>query len=462
MPIRQSAESSATPDTSPLGAPEVTAGSCLSGVDGPAWYLALIGLGTVILVAAGIPVVEAYGDLPFNAIALTHGVFVVLATRVAPRGRTAPTLLIVLAIGLMLRVIPMLDLPTLSTDVYRYVWDGRVQGHWINPYRSVPAAPELSFLRDTIIFPWINRADYAVTIYPPSAQMFFLLVGRLGDSVLAMRLAMLGMEALTILLLIDLLRRLGRPVTQVVAYAWHPLAIWEIAGSAHIDAAMVAAMMLGIWLMAVLRRPVWAAVAIAVAALMKPLAALALPFAWRPWDWRAPAAAMGVAAALYLPYLSVGTGVFGFLSTYAQEEDISNGGGFWLVWLANQLLGPRSWTRTLFLIGLVLVLAWLTFRLCFGKDTPEARLRALGWLLFAGVFALSPNYPWYYLVLLPFVALFGTPAFWTATIGAFLLYDIRPNDHGIDFWIRDAAMQAAVFAALLLGLRRKDRAHSVT
>ncbi|HKI54947.1 MAG TPA: hypothetical protein VJ987_12545 [Anaerolineales bacterium] len=32
--------------------------------------------------------------------------------------------------------------PTLSDDMYRYVWDGRVQAQGISPYRYPPNAPE--------------------------------------------------------------------------------------------------------------------------------------------------------------------------------------------------------------------------------------------------------------------------------------------------------------------------------
>lgn len=415
------------------------------------WQLTLIGGVVLLLVVAAIPVIERFGDLPFNAIALTHGLLALGAVKVAGRARPGHALWIIGVGTVAMRIVPMFDLPTLSTDAYRYVWDGRVQGAFINPYRHIPAAAELAHLRDPVIFPWINRADYAVTVYPPAAQMLFFLVGRLSDGIAGMRLAMLAMEAVTIAVVLDLLHRLGSSRTRIVAVAWHPLAIWEIAGSAHIDAAMVAAMMVGVWLMAVLKRPVLAAAAMAVATLVKPIAVLALPFAWRPWDWRAPAAAVGVAVALYLPYLSVGDAVFGFLSAYMQEEAISDGGGLWLVWLANQLFGPQRWTKPIFMAALALVLAGLAARACFGEDSTEARLRAVGWLLFAGIFALSPNYPWYYLALLPFVALFGTPAFWGATIGAFLLYDIRPHDAGIDFWLRDAAMQVSVLALLVGG-----------
>ena len=63
--------------------------------------------------------------------------------------------------------------PFLSTDIYRYVWDGKVQGAGINPFRYIPADRHLAFLRDTGIYPHINRRDSAHTIYPPGAQIIF-------------------------------------------------------------------------------------------------------------------------------------------------------------------------------------------------------------------------------------------------------------------------------------------------
>ena len=34
---------------------------------------------------------------------------------------------------------------------------------------------ELAFLRDEAVYPHINRADYAHTVYPPAAQAIFAL-----------------------------------------------------------------------------------------------------------------------------------------------------------------------------------------------------------------------------------------------------------------------------------------------
>src|SRR4029079_6451100 len=195
-------------------------------------------------------------------------------------------------------------------------------------------------LRDAAIYPNINRADYAVTAYPPVAQMFFFAVTRISETLTAMRLAMVACEAVVVAVLIDLLRRIRLPVTAVVAWAWHPLVIWEIANNGHSDALMVALLMFGVLLL-VCNRRVAGAVAVALAALVKPYAVVALPAFWRPWDWRAPAAAVATAALCYLRYARAGSGVLGFVTTggYLSEEGFTDGGGYWLVALVRAAIG---------------------------------------------------------------------------------------------------------------------------
>ena len=396
------------------------------------------------------------GDVAFNVLGVVQGLLVLRAVQLAVRANARRALLIILVIGLVLRLALLFVEPHLSTDAFRYVWDGRVQGAGINPYRYIPAAPELARLRDTAIYPFINRADYAITIYPPAAEMLFFLVGRIADGLIALKFAFFAFEAVTVVILLDLLRRTSQPPARIVAYAWHPLAIWEIAGSAHIDAAMMALMMLGIWIVAVLRRPIAGAAVIAIAAMMKPLAALALPFAWQPWDWRAPAAAVAVVALVYLPYLSVGTGMFAFVGGYLQEESINSGEAFWLVWLLTSVAGPLAWAKPLYLLGVTALLGTLALQLSFATaETTAARLRRLSWLVLAGIFALSPANPWYFLCLLPFVVLVGTPPLWAATIGCYLLYDLLGDDLYIPFWIRDGVLHLSVIGGCLWMLWRE-------
>ena len=89
----------------------------------------------------------------------------------APARRSTLLLLVLFAAAFRLSV--LFAPPALSDDIYRYIWDGRVQAAGINPYRHIPAADALGFLRDADVYPNINRRDYAPTIYPPLAQMIF-------------------------------------------------------------------------------------------------------------------------------------------------------------------------------------------------------------------------------------------------------------------------------------------------
>ena len=55
---------------------------------------------------------------------------------------------VVLLVAAALRLPLIVSPPFLSTDIYRYVWDGRVQAAGVNPYRYLPADPALASLRD--------------------------------------------------------------------------------------------------------------------------------------------------------------------------------------------------------------------------------------------------------------------------------------------------------------------------
>src|SRR6267378_3268258 len=99
--------------------------------------------------------------------------------------------------------------PYLSDDIYRYIWDGRVQAAGINPYRYIPADSALAQLRDKEIYPQINRKDYARTIYPPAAEALFFLTTRISETVTWMKATMVLFEALAVWALAVLLASLG-------------------------------------------------------------------------------------------------------------------------------------------------------------------------------------------------------------------------------------------------------------
>jgi len=409
----------------------------------------LAGIGVVI---TGLTLVtptafENLGDNAFMALTIPVGLLTIAATNVAERAPQRQALWLVFGLAILLRTYVLLFDPLLSSDIYRYVWDGRVQAAGINPYRYFPVDQALAFLRDEAIFPRINRADTAVTIYPPVAQFFFLLVTRIGENVTVMRLALVGCEAVTVAMIMLLLRRMERPVTRVVAYLWHPLPLWEIANSGHVDALMVALMMLGLWI-ALTGYALRGAVVIAFSVLVKPYVAPVLAGIWRPWDLKMPLIVIVVVALCYVPYLSVGSGVLGFLTKgYLTEEGISAGNDLWPLALWRLVFGEHHGDVAIYIAIAALILLLTGLSVARSPDrTVASRLGDINMLLLLTLLLLSPNYPWYFLIITPFVALCGSPATWVVSILALLLSE----QLDWDFYIPRMVTKSILFGGLLL------------
>ena len=409
--------------------------------------LAGIGVTLAVLTFATPFAFRAGGDNAFIALAVPTGLLTIAAAYVAERVPTTRALWLILGLAVVLRGFVLLFDPLLSSDIYRYIWDGKVQAAGINPYRYFPAHDALAALRHATIFPHINRADYAVTIYPPVAEFFFLVVTRVGENVTVMRLALLGCEAVSVAVILLLLKRMQRPLTRVVAYVWHPLPIWEIANSGHVDALMVSLMLLGLW-MALSGRALRGAIVIALGALVKPFAAPALAVIWRPWDWKMPLVVIATAAFCYLPYLSVGWGVFGFLTKgYLTEEALISGDDIWPLSVWRLAFGAHHGDVAIYAVlatSIVLLMAlWAARR---PVRTVAASLADINMLLLAVLLLLSPNYPWYFLAITPFVALCGNAPTWAVSIGALLL----TNEIDTDFYIPILVVKSILYGAFLL------------
>jgi alpha-1,6-mannosyltransferase len=400
---------------------------------------------------------KVWGDNGYMALTVPAGLVALAATYVAERGPVVRSLWLIVIVAVGLRVVLVALDPLLSGDLYRYVWDGRVQAAGINPYRYIPADPALTPLRDAAIYPNINRFDYAVTIYPPVAQMFFFVVTRIGESVTVMRLAFLGCEIVTVVVIWLLLQQLGQPVTRLVAYLWHPLPMWEIANSGHIDALMVALMMTGLWLL-IKGKALRGVAAIALAALAKPFAVLALPACWRPWDWRAPVLAVAIVAACYAPYLAVGFGVIGFLPGYVSEERIDDGGDNWPLNIVRLVIGAHPGDAVVYFALVGVVVGGLALAVAFRSNrTPDIVLGDTAMLLLVFLLLLSPKYPWYFLAIMPFVALRGGALLWAASIGAPLLQEEVDWGTYIPLFVRQTGLYGGIAMALLWTIWNRRR-----
>lgn len=347
------------------------------------------------------------------------------AVAIVLRGVQRSAVWVVIAIAVAARIGPLIAPPFLSTDIFRYVWDGRVQAAGINPYAFLPADPSLTALRDADIFPHINRAETAPTIYPPAAQAVFAAIGMTAPGTRTVKVTMIGFEALAMAVAATVLSRASLPPARIVIWAWNPLAVWAFAGNGHVDA--MAAGLLAVALgLAPTRGAVLAGVAFGAAVLTKFMPLAAAPAFWPRGRWRVAMATTLTIVALYACYASAGWRVVGYMPGYGTEEGLSDGTGFWLLAGLSRVVNLPPVAAPIYIALAALLLAGLGLWVAFVRrpSTDVEIWRAAGLLMACATVAISPHYPWYFAWLaLPAIVAPSRALIWLATAPVLLYLD---------------------------------------
>jgi hypothetical protein len=383
----------------------------MRGAFWPRWLaLITLGLAGVLLyqrILAGGGSNSLYGD-PFLwpglgvTLAATVGALLVLRTaEAADRRARWIELGLILAIGLAFRLIFISAPPAFSYDAYRYAWDAHLVSHGVSPYSHTVEDPALISLRDGAIWPKLNwRA--APTIYPPGAQVFFLLIHAVAPlNIEAVKLAMafcdLGIGIVTLLLL----RQQRLDLRRVIVYWWSPIPIIEFVYNAHLDAVAVLLVALALFVAGERFRGARALVGVllGLAGLTK-LYPLLFVFALaRRRDWTLFAGLATTLVVIIAPFAALGLGSGGFLSTYFSQRYVDLG---ILFRLYNTLVLGRTLQVALVVASLLAFCAltvWLRVRHGL-SSTGAILLLSVAWI------TLSPHlFPWYIAAPLPFVAL---------------------------------------------------------
>lgn len=141
----------------------------------------------------------------------------------------------ILFAAVILRAILIFVNPITSDDIYRYLWDGLIQGVGINPYQFAP--------EDTLLLSYQSNPIYAVltfpdvrTIYPPLAQiLFFLNHVIFGESIFGLKFLYLIIDTGTVIFVFKILKTLNYNTNSTLLYALSPLILFELFINAHID-----------------------------------------------------------------------------------------------------------------------------------------------------------------------------------------------------------------------------------
>jgi hypothetical protein len=366
-----------------------------------------------------------------------------LLRKVPLRGSVA----LILVGGIALQLAAVSAPPQNSNDLYRYIWDGRVQAAGIDPYQYVPTARQLTGLRDEFLFH--PGAEYCVspsyvsqdpaaelaagctainrptvpTIYPPVAEAYFLGVHYLpsgSDSSKPIQATTALVAVLITGLLLFGLKRLGRDIRTAALWSWCPMVALEAGNSAHVDVVAVGITAAAILVLAsarTTRRTILGGVLLGLAVATKLTPALAVPALLRRRWFTVAAAASSAFIAVYVPHLlAVGSKVIGFLPGYLQQENYTTGTRYGIIGLL--VTGPLASAVAVLVLAAV-ALAVLQF------GDPDRPWQGALVMTAAALAVTTPHYQWYALLLVVLVAFDGRPEWLAFAAGAY--YAAEPN-----------------------------------
>lgn len=307
-------------------------------------------------------------------------------------------------IGCVLLRIPLLHVMP-SDDLYRCVWEGRVQLEGANPYAVAPNDSRLAHLRGD---DWgrINHADYPA-IYPPLSQLEFLVAAALYPSIYTVKIMHVLWDVLAIVVLASCLRKLGRCELGAMLFGLCPLVLTAFGIEGHVDSLMLLALAMAIRL-SLSGRMMAAGVALGAAIGIKLVPVVLLPwFLWR--HWKAAATALLIFLIGYLPYLSAGTDLLASLFRFGTRDEFFN-----LLGTLPEPLGQLGESRVFALVCLAIMLGWLTIR--------RARLIDYAPAAFVTTLCVLPVvHFWYWAWIVVYLPI-RTRTVWMVTALAFVVY----------------------------------------
>lgn len=334
-----------------------------------------------------------------------------------------------LTTGILVRVLLFLSLPTLSDDLYRFIWDGTLLKNGIHPFAELPGYYLDKNIEgiDQQLYDNLNSPNY-FTIYPPLNQYIFLLSVWIGDgdwlvSANVIRLLLYGADMGSFFLLRKLLIHYGKSANLAFWYFLNPLVILEFVGNLHFEGLIIFFILAGIygyeknrnWLSA-------SGFGLAIGTKLLPL--IYLPYlllkGLKEKRWFISILAGIIGLLTFLPMLNVQfiSGITDSLDLYFRSFEfnasiyfIAREIGFWIYGYNNiALIGPLLSILSFLSIIAISILSWVR-----KWSLPKSLLFILTvYLLFA-----TTVHPWYILPLVAFGVLSG---FWYPVVWSLLIF----------------------------------------
>lgn len=374
------------------------------------------------------------------------------------------------AAAILFRLLMLTTSPTLSDDVYRYLWDGHLVAEGVNPYTFAiddPAGDDYEIPARALA----NNRTLS-SPYLPTVHAFFGAAALvLPSEPIVLQALMVAFDLIAAVLLAKLLALAHLPAHRLLLYLWNPFVIVEVAHSAHLDALMI---MLMLWAFVLTwdrrssGRALLAPVLLALATLTRVLPVLALPVLFWKWSWLQRIVYAVTCAVVVVPFglgagfglvgESTGTGVFGSARAYSETFRFNASIYFWLErWIGGRGLDDKGWnepgalTRLIIAVVFVAIMLFIWWRARARADDLLPALRLMVAPFVAYVLLAPVMHPWYAMSLVVLL-IFTTPSVdesprrwllslpWLYLIVAmtfsYLTYEF-PDAHAERAWVRN-------------------------
>ncbi len=355
--------------------------------------------------------------------------------------------------------------PTLSEDLTRYRWQGKLQAAGGNPYVEVPEDPKWAGLQDST---WakVTRKDLP-SVYGPVSELgnavwYGIASWATGDESLqvwSFKLPYAALELAAGWALAALIKALSLPAGRLLIYLWSPLIVVEFWAQGHNDSATVLLVVLALTA-ASLNRWKRAFSWLTVAAMAKFWPAILLPFFWLQrvegkWHfrWKAALVVPPLVFLLCLPYAggisNVTEMLEGFVGGWRNNDSLYG-------WIYEYV--DEDFDR-----GTELVTKILAYTLAAIWALQLPLERAAKWCVVALLFLSANCFPWYLSWLVPLLALRPNAGLlmWTALVS--LSYHILIRYSILGEWqdvddvrlIEYAPVYALLAGTALVGVARR-------
>jgi len=436
-------------------------------------YLSVLGLLSLILYL-GLTVLskdfiwgEGYSERPIlEYLAIYFSIFslyTLACLSVFKSNWTQKTFWVLIAFGLLFRFAVLPSQQIQEDDVYRYLWDGKVFAHGINPFKFAPEEinqyqsikvqnpayfrshygktdqNELAVLNglkweSDVALRYIERINHpdVPTIYPPLAQYVFRFSQQINpDSLFTLRIIFLAFDLMGMVFIILTLRALNLNQNFSLIYFWSPLMIKETYNSTHLDIIGISCLCASVYFL-IRKRMVGSIFFLALSVLGKFYSAVLLPFyLQRSWflaqeNRQRGAATLAlhlilfctVITVFYLPFIDIGGSVFEGLKTYSTHWQSNDSLFAILLYVLKNILKLGMATeipifgssmilaKSIMALVILGTVAYLIAKQGPDANSPEMWIRNI-FIVIVLVFLVSPvQNPWYLCWTVPFLCIF--------------------------------------------------------